>query len=256
MKLHTIALSMLLGFSTQSPAHTATNHAPKQAADQLQFSKGGKLAVSVSSQAPLLKLKYTVTVQGIDSATKRLQPLSKFDWTFIRQANSVSILKGTIDETWSRDEQGNVHFERVFHDEKKVVDYFAGELRALNVDTDWRAIASFVDPQALALLRVVGRANSAHGQIIRLKGESQGDRISVNWSTDMQIPTQIIRQTKAGASIKINLAGAADANSSQKDHSSYLRFDAADFGDQDYESVVKKSEALDIRIGWRKGHDH
>ena len=264
MKLNTLLLALLLGFSTYGVAHTAGNHSPSQAqkqtsnnaTKQAQSGESSKMAVSASQQAPVLQVKYSVAVQGIDSGSKRLQPVSKFDWTFIRQPNSVSILKGVIDETWSRDEQGNVRFERVFHDEKKVVDYYAGELKALNVDTDWSAIASFVDPKALALLRVVGRTTSASGPVIRLRGESQGDLITVNWSSDMQIPVQIIRQTKAGSSIKINFAGPVDATKLQKDNSSYLRFDAADFGDQEYESVVKKSEALDIRSGWRKAHNH
>jgi hypothetical protein len=37
----------------------------------------------------------------------------------------------------------------------------------------------------------------------------------------------------------------------------YLRLDAADFGDMEYGTVVKKSVALDVRLGWRaaRGHD-
>ncbi|GAP34226.1 hypothetical protein ISF6_4005 [Piscinibacter sakaiensis] len=36
----------------------------------------------------------------------------------------------------------------------------------------------------------------------------------------------------------------------------YLRLDAADFGDMDYDPVVRKAEALDIRLGWRTAHHH
>jgi hypothetical protein len=36
----------------------------------------------------------------------------------------------------------------------------------------------------------------------------------------------------------------------------YLRLDAADFGDMDKDPVVRKSEALDIRLGWRTAHHH
>jgi hypothetical protein len=36
----------------------------------------------------------------------------------------------------------------------------------------------------------------------------------------------------------------------------YLHLDAADFGDMDYDPVVRKSEALDTRLGWRASHKH
>jgi hypothetical protein len=36
----------------------------------------------------------------------------------------------------------------------------------------------------------------------------------------------------------------------------YLHLDAADFGDMDYDPVVRKSEALDMRLGWRASHKH
>jgi hypothetical protein len=36
----------------------------------------------------------------------------------------------------------------------------------------------------------------------------------------------------------------------------YLHIDAADFGDMDYDPVVRKAEALDTRLGWRASHKH
>ena len=36
----------------------------------------------------------------------------------------------------------------------------------------------------------------------------------------------------------------------------YLRIDAADFGDMEYDPVVRKAEAIDIRAGWRSAHAH
>jgi len=46
----------------------------------------------------------------------------------------------------------------------------------------------------------------------------------------------------------ITLVGDTSAN--------YWHQDAADFGDMDYDPVVRKSEALDMRLGWRASHKH
>ncbi|WP_309624744.1 hypothetical protein [Methylibium sp.] len=36
----------------------------------------------------------------------------------------------------------------------------------------------------------------------------------------------------------------------------YLRIDAADFGDMEYDPIVRKAEAMDVKAGWRVAHRH
>ncbi len=54
-------------------------------------------------------------------------------------------------------------------------------------------------------------------------------------------------EQRAAAPLPGWLVGAAGAQG-------YARIDAADFGDMEYDPVVRKAEALDVRAGWRQAH--
>jgi hypothetical protein len=195
--------------------------------------------------------KFSVTASG---------PSSAHDWYFFRNAKHIAVLKGDVEEIWHRDAQGRLSFERVFHHDHKAVDYSTGELATLGVQADWPALATFVDARELAALKLVSRSGSGAAQMLRLEGLRHGERLRVDWLPALQLPARVERHSKAGMTrIKlVQHATPAPATWPQPGQrsSDYLRFDAADFGDMDYEPVVRKSEALDIRAGWRVAHKH
>lgn len=51
--------------------------------------------------------------------------------------DTVVLSRGDTAEVWRRDARGEVTLERVFHADRAVVHYTAGELRALGVQVDW-----------------------------------------------------------------------------------------------------------------------
>lgn len=181
-------------------------------------------------------------------------------WYFFRDAQRIAVLKGDVDEVWHRDTQGRIRFERVFHPERQAVDYSPGELAALRVEVDWVALGSFIDPQELATLKPVSRNGQGPNSVQRLQGQHGGQTLRVDWLPALQLPALISRHTQAGHT-RITLmhhSTTAPATWPQPGQRSahYLRFDAADFGDMPYEPVVRKSEAIDIRAGWRAAHNH
>jgi hypothetical protein len=212
-------------------------------------------AMLLPADAPPLAARFAVTV-SLEGASAR-----RHVWTFYREPQRIALMKGAIDEVWHRDAQGQISFERVFHDEQRAVDYSAGELATLGVQADWAALASFVDPRSLAALRVVSRSGSGVAERVRLAGTVAGDTLRVEWLPALQLPARLTRTDRSGAVTDIRLVQHAAAPPAgwpvpSERSAAYLRLDAADFGDMDYERVVRQSEALDVRLGWRKAHAH
>jgi hypothetical protein len=238
----------------------------------LQAASAPKPVVRFEPRATALKLnaqqrgplaaRFSVTITS--AAGKVAAAAAPAEWYFFRDDQLIALLKGNIDELWRRDvpaSSGNVSFERVFHDDRKVVDYTAGELATLGVLVNWDALACFIDPRELAALRVVSRVGQGSFERLQLTGNLAGQRLSVDWSPDLQLPTRILRQSKAGGLVLIELQEhAADPPEPWPvpgaKSADYQRIDAADFGDINDEPVVKKSQALDVRSGWRRPHQH
>lgn len=215
-------------------------------------------ALTLSETPPPLSARYRVTVT---TPARSARPPVKQIWHFHRNAEQVALLKGTIDEVWHRDRQGLVSFERVFHDDQRTVDYTVGELATIGVATDWAALSSLVDAQVLRSLRVVSRRGTGAAERVVLVGRAGSDAYRVEWSPALQLPTRMQRTERNGRQTELVLeqqvavAPATWPVVGQRS-ADYLRLDAADFGDMDYDAVVRKSEALDIRLGWRTAHHH
>lgn len=213
------------------------------------------MALPLSPEPVAVAARYAVTVTAKTAATRHLV------WYFDRQPQRIALQKGAIDEIWHRDEQGQVSLERIFHDEQRAVDYSAGELTTLGVQAPWPALATFVDPRSLAGLRVVSHNGSGAAERVRLAGVIGGDRLRVEWLPALQLPARLIRTDRAGTVTDMRLVqhmaqAPADWPVPGQRSAAYLRLDAADFGDMAYESVVRQSEAIDVRLGWRQPHSH
>lgn len=213
--------------------------------------------LQLAADPALVAARYAVTVSGTPGLTLR-----HHTWHFYREPQRIALLKGAIDEIWQRYAQGQIRFERIFHDEQRIADYSAGELATLGVHTHWAELASFVDARSLAALRVASRSGTGANERVQLAGVIDGERCRVEWLPALQLPARLHRSTRAGAITDIRLvrhqALPAPAAWPQPGARSadYLRLDAADFGDMGYETVVRLSEALDVRLGWRKAHAH
>ncbi len=216
-------------------------------------------ALGLSEQAPTLAARYVVSLTPARQRTATAP--HRADWYFFRDATRIAVLKGAIDETWTRDTQGRIAFERTFHEHAKVTDYSPGELLTLGLQPDWAALATFVDARELAGLQLKARSGHGAGLRLRLEGRVGSDSLRVDWLPALQLPALVLRHSPSQGTTRIELlqhAATAPTAWPQPGQRSanYLHLDAADFGDMDYEPVVRLSEALDIRSGWRQPHAH
>ena len=218
------------------------------------------VVMNASTDAAPIAARYVVTVQRASAGKHRDQSQSH-TWYFYRDAERVALLKGNVDEVWYRDAHDRISFERVFHDDARVVDYSTGELATLQVNADWAALSRFVDPAELAQLKLVSKQGKGREAQWHLRGRVGKEQLDVVWLPALELPKRLTRHVAGASTVQMQLL--ATAKSPQPDwpvvgekSASYLHLDAADFGDMDYDPVVRKSEALDMRLGWRASHKH
>ena len=216
--------------------------------------------VAMESELAPVAARYSVTIERPASGASRAKPQTH-TWYFYRDAQRVALLKGSVDEVWFRDAQQRVSFERVFHDDERVVDYSTGELATLHVKVDWAALSTFVDPSELAQLKLVSKQGKARDTRLHVRGRVGQEPVTVDWLPALQLPLSLTRQVKDGATVRMVMIESAPSPLPNwpvigEKSANYLHLDAADFGDMYYEPVVRKSEALDMRLGWRASHKH
>lgn len=253
MKTKIAALVFASVSASASVAHETLPAAARQQA---------ALAASQPLSAPApLAARFRIV---IDDPKARSRPDQRQqEWYFYRDESRIAVLKGNVEDIWLRDARGHIRFERVLHGDKRVVEYSAGELATLGVAADWNALAGFFDATKLTRMKQTSRTGSGTSQRVHYSAVAGTERVSVEWLTALQLPARIERRStvKGGRSTRYELlasgekplaawplpgAGSAD----------YLRIDAADFGDMEYDPIVKKAEAIDVRAGWRAPHAH
>ena len=252
-------LAQLLSFALAACSVTAHGAEPGQGPLLEGHGAATLAALHLQPDPAPMSARYAVTITPARAG--RSVPAGQHDWYFHRDAKQVALLKGNIDEAWHRDERGHLRFERVFHEDARAVDYSTGELMTLNVHADWTALSSFIDPRDLLNLRVQSRTGRGAEQRLRLVGVVGGESWTVDWLPALQLPARLVRSSRERGVIRLELKQQANVAPQHWPRpgvrsADYLRLDAADFGDMDYETVVRKSEALDIRLGWRTAHAH
>jgi hypothetical protein len=179
------------------------------------------------------------------------QPTRVQHWTLTRSPSLVALHKGDTEELWRRDASG-VRLERIYRTERHVVEYAAGELRALGIEPDWQALGSLFDERRLQHLSLQRRATPrAH-----YRGELNGERVDLEWDPMLHLPLRLTRRAKSAQVHFERLeahagvpAGWPEAGAGTTD---FQRIDAADFGDMESNPFVRKVLAQDARAGWRK----
>ena len=202
--------------------------------------------------APDLVARYRVTW------TARGRAAQVQHWQLQRSATEISWIKGGgREDIWRRDRSG-IRLLRVLRNDRHLIDYSAGELRTLGVQADWQALGSLLREADLARLRRL--PDPQRGAWPHYRGDLDGERVDLRWDPVARLPVQLLRRSKAGQVSYQRLAPhdlpAADWPRAGAGTEDFQRLDAADFGDMDYNPVVRREEARDALAGWRVPHPH
>ncbi|MEJ5210572.1 MAG: hypothetical protein WHV61_03960 [Burkholderiales bacterium] len=182
------------------------------------------------------------------------------EWFFLRQTDQVELGRGAYVELWQRDARDEVSWQRIFHDERKLIAYTPGELRTQRRAVAWRTLNTIIDAGLLASLQPMGRTRYLGRQATRYRGRVDGEAIEVVWLDTEKLPGRVVRQkgeTRYELRLK-ELRAQPDSRWPRADlarAADYEFIDGADLGDREYDPFVRRVLAVDARNGLT-GHQH
>lgn len=253
--MHRLGGLALLWLAGLLSALASSGHAQTQAQAQPPDQAQPPAAATTLADPPPIAARYRVTL------ALRGQPAQVQQWQLLRQANEICWTKGqALAEIWRRDSSG-IRLERVLPEDKHLIDYSAGELRALQVVVDWHGLGTLLAETDLARLQPVrGTAARRPGLPVDYRGQLAGDAVALRWDPVARLPLRLQRSSPAGRVLFERLAlhavAPADWPRPGAGSADYQRLDAADFGDMDDNPVVRRAQARDVLAGWRQAQRH
>lgn len=156
-------------------------------------------------------------------------------WTLRRSADRIEMREREHDtgEIWRRDQGGNISFERVFHKQRRIVDYTPADLRSLESYPAWQRISEIVDAQLFGnALKRVSSPRVLGKTAERYKGRIGELGIEIVWLPNERLPYKVKQQSR-NRRTELTLTRLAPLNDSRESDptSSYTRLDYADLGD-------------------------
>lgn len=156
-------------------------------------------------------------------------------WTLERRSDRVEIreLQHDTGEIWRRDQHGNISFERVFHKQRRIVDYTASDLRSLESYPSWQRVSEIADAQLFGnTLKHAGLTRALGKKAERYKGRSGEVDIEIVWLTNERLPYKFKQQSR-NQRIELTLTRLAPLSDfwESDSTSAYTRLDYADLGD-------------------------
>ena len=172
------------------------------------------------------------------------------DWYFTRNGSQVELGRGGYVEMWQLDARGQVSWQRVFHEDRKLIAYTPGELRTQNRAPAWEVLNTVIDARLLDSLRRVGPARHLGQPATRYRGQVGNEKIEVVWLDAEQLPAEIVRRDKQH-SYRLRLRELRPVPASNWPRADlaraaeYEHVDGADLGDREYDPFVRKVLAMD-----------
>lgn len=179
-------------------------------------------------------------------------------WRLWRSETSIETQElGQPDaEAWEREPGGRVSYYRIFHPEKRAIEYKATDLSMSKNAPDWDRLASVVSAEFIAKrLRQTGEENFLDRPAVRYEGSADGSTFEVLWLPAEQIPAHV-RETRADRISTITLKEIHPLTRSPWPSGlkqEYEIIDFADLGDKESDPILQTM----LRRGDRAAsHDH
>ncbi len=175
-----------------------------------------------------------------DAAQKQVR-----EWYMWRQAAQVETRESGNEtgEVWRLSRNGQISYQRVFHKEKRMIEYTPGDLRSLHRYPDWSRLAGVIDPAILNKeLKVYGVAEILGRSARRYQGRLNGVEVEVWWLEREQVPA-LIRQVYTDREVTLRLNAIYPLSKSPWPHdqtAGYASIDYVDLGDKQIDPFVRR----------------
>lgn len=182
------------------------------------------------------------------------------EWQFARNGQQVQMGQGEYAEVWQRDERGALTLTRVFHHDKKMIQYTPGELKTQRRLKDWNSLNGFFDPRRQAGLQKAGETTFMGRPATRYSGKIGRENVEVIW---LEKEAMLARYAIAGrdGSLTYELVDmrpmplAATAGDALARAEQYDFIDGSDLGDMEYDPFVQSVLGEEHGHG-SHGHQH
>lgn len=164
------------------------------------------------------------------------------EWLFWRSAQRVemTIPGQQSGEAWWLDGKA-LFYQKLFHADKKIVEYQQADLEGLAVATDLRSRQLLLEPQVLQQLTVRGQRWQDGHPLLELEGTVNQIAYRVDWRTDLNLPQYLRKQDARGNRETTRLRQVqplAQATVTPPDSQGYDVIDYADLGDRERDPFV------------------
>ena len=193
------------------------------------------LSFHAAAEPPALAARYAVRTDTPGTSA------APGEWLLWREADRVETQAGGRGDFWQRGPKGTVLLTRLYHPEKRAVEYYPSDLAALGMRPDWGSLAHVIDPRHLgAALKpaggrvVLGRAATVY------RGALDGRQIEVWWLENEQLPARLEKTLPGGRFVMElrEILPIAAAPWRRADASAYRAIDYADLGDHENDPFV------------------
>lgn len=188
-----------------------------------------QLPCQAADNAPLMATYRLETTSKSEAAARSLQ------WQLRRAAGCVVVSddQGRVTERWDRDAQGRIWYRRIFHVEKKVIEYQPADLRMAAVEAEWARIAGIIDPRELQQLTLQPTSSTFEGEVVATyRGMRAGVPWEIGWLATEGIPERIVVRGPGGDStLRLITKEHSPAQAGVCDIPGLTDYDTIDFAD-------------------------
>jgi hypothetical protein len=181
-------------------------------------------------------------------------------WRLWRSENEVETQEvGQSDaEAWERNPRGQITYYRVFHPEKRVIEYLPTDLAMKKNKPQWDRLCSIVSPEVLSQLTKAGEEQVLGRRAVRYEGDVAGARMIVLWLEAEQLPA-LLKETRGDHVSTITLKELHELGAAPWPHGlrkDYATIDFADLGDKESDPGLKEMLKRVGRSHGEHGHIH
>lgn len=210
---------------------------------------GKPLQIQALEQFPELAVEFETIVET-DSADQQ-----RHQWRFWRTAKRVEThnLQDNSGEIWTKSADGKIAYERVFHQQKQVIEYTPGDLRVIGTEFDWSAIATLLSKAMKAVLVEGDREQVLGRPAIHYQSSNPDAPLEITWFDHEQLPA-LIKRNDHGHTITTRVIGIyplAESPWPYNRAANYRYTDFADIGDKESDPFIQL-----IQHKIKGGHSH
>jgi len=198
---------------------------------------GKPLQIQALEQLPVLAAEFETIIET-DGADQQ-----RYRWRFWRTAKRVEThnLQDNSGEIWTKSADGKIAYERVFHDQKQVIEYTPGDLNAIGAVPDWSAVATLLNLSMTAGLIEDGREQVLDRPASHYQSNNEGIPLEVIWLDREQLPA-LIKRNDHGHTITTRVIGIYPLAASPWPYqrsTNYRYTDFADIGDKESDPFIQ-----------------